>query len=85
MAVQSAVCPTRAVCLFSSGAAPVPLPVDKAQLTRWMNFKLTGSPLDGTDSVLLLSSGQRLPSALSSQMRGEMLVIQMEEGHVRDM
>ena len=50
-----------------------------------MDGKLAGSPLDGTDSVLLLSTNQRPPPALSGPLRGEALVVQLEDGQMLDM
>ncbi|KAF0311400.1 hypothetical protein FJT64_017796 [Amphibalanus amphitrite] len=70
--------------LLSSGAAPVPLPVSRATLERWMDGQLTGSPLDGTDGVLLIAASQRPPSALTGPLRGEALLAQVEGSVMQD-
>ncbi|KAF0302389.1 hypothetical protein FJT64_025525 [Amphibalanus amphitrite] len=70
--------------LLSSGAAPVPLPVSSATLERWMHGQLTGSPLDGTDDVLLIAASQRPPSALTGPLRGEALLAQVEDTVMQD-
>ncbi|XP_043227132.1 uncharacterized protein LOC122384148 [Amphibalanus amphitrite] len=71
--------------LLSSGAAPVPLPVSSATLERWMDGQLTGSPLDGTDGVLLIAASQHPPSALTGPLRGEALLAQVEGSVMQDM
>ena len=63
----------------------MPLPVDAIQLTRWMDGELTGSPLDGTDSVLLLATNQRPPAALAGRLRGEALLVEMTDADVQHM